>query len=59
MHSQQVDATPTSALALCSCGWRHITTHRQAARRAAHAHALTMHRGDNDPSSSRSGRRYA
>lgn len=53
IYRQEVDATPTDALALCSCGWRWHTSHRAAAWRAAHGHALEQHPGQDDGTSRR------
>lgn len=53
MHRQSVDATRTSALALCSCGWRFMTGSRAAAWQVAHHHALVQHPGHDDGTSRR------
>lgn len=53
VHRQNVDATRSSALAVCSCGWRHMTSDRGAAWSAAHRHALAIHPGDDDGTSRR------
>ena len=53
VHRQTVDATKSSALVVCSCGWRHMTSDRGIAWQVAHRHALDMHRGDDDGTSRR------
>ena len=52
-YRQRVDATRSSALAVCSCGWRHMTSDRGSAWTAAHRHALNSHPGDDDGTSRR------
>ena len=53
MYRQEVDATQRSALVVCSCGARHLTTDRAAAWRWAHQHALAQHPGQDDGTSRR------
>jgi hypothetical protein len=52
-HRQTVDATRSSALAVCTCGWRQMTSDTGIAWQIAHRHALAIHPGDDDGTSRR------
>lgn len=52
-YRQAVDPAKRSALALCSCGWRHLTADTDRAWQLAHAHALHAHPGEDDGTSRR------
>lgn len=43
----RLDSTRISVVAVCSCGWRSLTSTRPAAWRAAAAHELNAHPGEN------------
>jgi hypothetical protein len=45
-HSQRVDKSPSSSLALCSCGWRSMGSNYASASAAARAHAIHAHSGE-------------
>lgn len=41
-----IDATPNSAIVLCTCGWRAVRSTRAAAWTAAATHEATCHPQD-------------
>lgn len=55
---QTVEATPSSALAICSCGWRDINASKSSAWASAYAHAQRAHQGDNTRHAEEMVRRY-
>ena len=49
MHTQRVDATEYTAVAVCTCGWRDIAATRIEAREMIHTHVLACHPGGAAP----------
>ena len=47
VERQRVDMSGTTALAVCSCGWRCLMGTRSSAQAQAHQHAMACHMGDN------------
>lgn len=45
-HRQNVDNSPSSSLAVCTCGWRQLAGSAPTAWAAARNHALNSHRGE-------------
>jgi hypothetical protein len=55
---QSVDVSAVSVVAVCTCGWREVTTTRGAAWVRAHSHDRSQHAGDVNPHTQRQAWRH-